>query len=56
MSLLSASSCSRSSERSTPSCSSAMPGAFVLEKTHPLYQVKKLSALLVTFSSNNLLC
>ena len=43
------------SERSIRSCSSAMPGAFVLEKTHPLYEVKKLLALLVTFGSNNLL-
>ena len=32
-----------------------IPGAFVLQKTHPLYKVKELSALLVTFGSNNLL-
>ena len=38
----SASSCSLWSERSIRSCSSAIPGAFVLEKTHQLYKVKKL--------------
>ena len=32
-----------------------IPGEFVLEMTHPLYKVKELSALLVTFGSNNLL-
>ena len=52
----SASSCSLWSERSIRSCSNAIHSAFVLENTHPLYKVKKLlSALLVTFGSNNLL-
>ena len=56
ISQLSASSCSIWSERFIRSCSSVIPGAFVLEKTHPLYKVnKRLSALLVTFGSNKLL-
>ena len=44
----SAYSCSLWSERSIHSCSSAIPGAFVPEKTQPLYKVKKLSTLVVT--------
>ena len=33
-----------------------IPGAVVLQKTHPLYKVKELSALLVAFGSNNFFC
>ena len=55
MSRPSASACSLWSERAICSCSSTMPGAFVLEKTHPLYKMKKLLALLVTFGCNNVL-
>ena len=35
--------------------SSTLPSAFVLEKIHPLYKVKKLMVLLVAFGSSNLL-
>ena len=36
----SASSCSLWSEKSIHTCSSAIPGAFVMEESHPLYKVK----------------